>query len=271
MATSTQPALALQATHTRRSQRGSARGRPIGRAPGRFPLEPSRAGDTRDAGEQEAFSPRGHAGLRNRRREGGNVDPLSSPLKAAGPVRGPLPGSSRPDLGLGPEDLVLRPPVAKARGTDHVYQVTTSQPSFVNRRRGRVHSPASGVKVGARSRGAPAPRGAGDRRARRVAALSVCHRSIGVAITRDISIQHITEPSLPLSPGNGHRGPGRDTPVREDDRQQRGPASSRLVRGVGQQGTAGMPVADGGNREPIGRDPFVRDRSLLAGCQLVAP
>ena len=195
---------------------------PAGRAPGLRPLEPSRAGGTRDAGEKEAHSTRGHAGLRNRRREGGNVDPLSSALQAVEPVRGPLPGTSRPDLGLGPEDLVLRPPVAKARGTDNIHQVATSQPSLVNWRRGRVHSTAPGVKVRAGSRDAPAPRGAGDSRVRRVAALSACHRSIGVAITRDISIHHLPVPALPLSPRDGHRGPGRDTPVRQSDRQQGG-------------------------------------------------
>ena len=258
MTTPTPFALAFQATNTRRSLRGRARGGPTGRAPGLRPLEPSIAGGTRDASEKEILSPRGHAGFRNRRREGGNVHPLSSLLQAVEPVQGPLPGTSRP--GLGPEDLVLRPPVAKARGTDNIHQVATSQPSLVNRRRRRVHSTAPGVEVRAGSRDAPAPRGAGGSRARRAAAFSACHRSIGVAITRNISIYHPPVPALPPSPRDGHRGPGRGTPVRQSDRQQRRATSSRLIRGAGEQGTVGTPATGGGSREPASRDFDVRDR-----------
>ena len=182
--------------------------------PGLSPLEPDGVGDPRHLSEQEAFRPRRHAGLRNGGREGSNVDPPGSPLKAAGPTRWSLPGTSRRDLGLGPNDLVFRPPVTKARGADNIRKVAASQPSFVSRRRGRVNSGAPGVEERARNRPIPATRGAVNRRDGCATALSARYSSIGGAIIRDICVKNLAVLTFPLNPGDRDGGAGRDTPVR---------------------------------------------------------
>ena len=56
------------------------------------------------------------------------------------PLRGPPPAGSRPDLGLGQPDIVIRPPVTKTRSMDDVYQVPAGSPGGGFARVGRVHS-----------------------------------------------------------------------------------------------------------------------------------
>ena len=97
-------------------------------ATGRTPTEAGAGRSARDASKEKVLGPRGHTGVRNRRRVRGSVDPLSSPLEGMEPLRGPPPAGSRPDLGLGQPDIVIRPPVTKTRSMDDVYQVPAGPP-----------------------------------------------------------------------------------------------------------------------------------------------
>ena len=148
----TQLALALQTTRSPRRGGRAARNGLIVRVLGPSPLKPDGAGNPRHASEQEALRPRRHTGLRNGGRQGSNIDPPGSPLKAVEPTRRSSPGTTRRDLGLGPHGLVLRPAVTKPRGTDNTHKVTAGQPGLVNRRRKWVNSGTPAVKKWAKTR-----------------------------------------------------------------------------------------------------------------------